>query len=106
MVLILGKEVKSEETFGALPIHVRGHAHIYDGLDAAMDNNEIKTNDDNSAGSSSQEVLALTYTYPFLIWFVPSSQNVKSYFLIITSIITYKIITSVQAWFTIRTFSL
>eukprot|EP00795_Rhopilema_esculentum_P016432 gene16432-7841_t len=50
-----GKEVKSEETFGALPIHVRGHAHIYDGLDAAMDNNEIKTNDDNSAGSSSQE---------------------------------------------------
>jgi len=48
-----GKEVKNEEMFGSLPLHVRGHDHIYDGLDDAMVNNQIRANDQES--NSTQE---------------------------------------------------
>ena len=46
--------MKNEEMFGSLPLHVRGHDHIYDGLDDAMVNNQIRANDQES--NSTQEV--------------------------------------------------
>ena len=48
--------MKNEEMFGSLPLHVRGHDHLYDGLDDAMVNNQINTNDQDSSANSTQEV--------------------------------------------------
>ena len=56
IISMKGIEVKNEETFGTITVHVHGHDDIYDGLDAAMVQDEMRTNSDGSLSHFKKEV--------------------------------------------------